>query len=539
MNVDYVIVGGGSAGCVLADRLSADGRHSVALIEAGGEANSPWLQLPAGYAKAYFNPALNWMYRTVPQPALDGRTVYAPRGKVLGGSGAINAMIYVRGQASDFDDWRERGNPGWGWSDVQPVFQRLEDAPAGDPTQRGRGGPIGITSMRGQTHPIVDDFLAACRELNLPLTPDYNGARFEGGTVYDINVRAGLRSAPHLTHLRPARQRSQLSVLTQAHALGLLWADDGRVAGVELMRAGRRERVYARREVILAAGAVGSPLLLQRSGVGDGALLQALGVAVRHHAPAVGTQLQDHLCVSHYYEADRPTLNDVLRPWWGQAWAALQWLFTRGGPLALSVNQSGGFFRGRPDALVPNLQLYFNPLSYHIPDDPRAGLRPDPGSGFLMAFNACRPTSRGTVRLSGPDPLAPPVIDPNYLATEHDVEEALQGMRLLRRLAGTQALQRITRHEFSPGPAVQTDEQLLAHFRAQSGSIYHLCGSCAMGPDPERSVVDARLRVHGVAGLRVVDASVFPSIPSGNIHAPTLMVADRAADLILADALRA
>jgi choline dehydrogenase len=539
MNFDYVIVGGGSAGCVLADRLSADGQHTVLLLEAGGEANSPWLKLPAGYAKAYFNPALNWMYRTAPQPTLNGRTVYAPRGKVLGGSGAINAMIYVRGQPSDFDDWRDRGNPGWGWSDVEPVFQRLEDAPAGDPARRGRGGPIGITSMRGQTHPIVDDFLAACHELDLPLTPDYNGAQFEGAAIYDINVRRGMRSAPHVTHLRAARRRPGLSVWSHTHAVGLLWDEGLQVSGVEMMRGDRVERVYARREVIVAAGAVGSPLLLQRSGVGDGRWLHDIGVPVRHHLPAVGENLQDHLCVSHYYEANRPTLNDVLRPWWGQAWAALQWGLSRRGPLALSVNQSGGFFRGQAGVAVPNLQLYFNPLSYHIPDDPRAGLRPDPGSGFLMAFNACRPTSRGTVRLAGPDPHAQPLIDPRYLDTAHDIDEALQGMRFLRQLAATQSLRRITRHETAPGPSVQTDEQLLDHFRAHSGSIYHLCGSCTMGPDPQQAVVDARLRVHGVRGLRVVDASVFPSIPSGNIHAPTIMVADRAADLILADARRA
>jgi choline dehydrogenase len=536
VNFDYIIIGGGSAGCVLADRLSQDRQAHVLLIEAGGEDRSLWLKLPAGYAKAYFNPALNWMYRTVPQAALGGRQVYAPRGKVLGGSGAINAMIYVRGQPSDFDDWRDRGNPGWSWDDVRPVFEALEDAPWGDPRTRGRGGPIGLTSMRGKTHPIVADFLQACRELGLPATADYNGGPFEGAMVYDINVRRGLRSAPHVTHLGPARERPNLTVWTDTLAHRLLWGSGRQVLGVDVQRQGQSISVRARREVIVAAGAVGSPLLLQRSGLGDGARLQELGVTVQHHLPAVGQRLQDHLCVSYYYEANRPTLNDVLRPWWGQAWAALQWAISRSGPLGLSVNQSGGFFRGRADLAQPNLQLYFNPLSYRIPEDPRYAVRPEPGSGFLMAFNACRPTSQGRVSISGTALDAPALIDPNYLATEQDLQEAIQGSRLLKALSETAALRQVTQLETLPGPSVVTDEQLLAYFRAHCGSIYHLCGSCAMGPDPRDAVVDSRLRVHEVAGLRVVDASVFPSIPSGNIHAPTLMVAERGAQFIRAEA---
>ena len=535
MTFDHIVVGAGSAGCILAERLSRDERTQVLLIEAGPEDDSFWLKLPAGYAKAYFNPRLNWMYRSTPQPALNQRSVYAPRGKVLGGSGAINAMIYVRGQASDYEDWRARGNPGWGWDEVRPVFERLESAPDGDPAWRGQQGPIGISSMRGRTHPIVDHYLQACDELGLPQTPDYNGARFEGAAIYDINVRRGLRSAPNVTHLGPARARRNLTVWTRTQVLGLLWGEGRRVVGVRLRREGQAQpqTVQARREVVLSAGAVGSPQLLMLSGLGDGAQLQALGVPVVQHLPAVGEHLQDHLCASYYFEATCPTLNNTLGSLWGQAWAALQWAVQRRGPLALSVNQAGGFFRGRPDAAQPNLQLYFNPLSYSIPDDPRAGLKPDPYPGFLMAFNACRPTSRGSIRLASADPAAAPRIDPNYLATAHDVQEVIQGSRLIRALAQAPSLAHITASERQPGLQHQSDEQLLAYFRAHSGSIYHLCGSCAMGPDSAQSVVDARLRVHGVQGLRVIDASVFPSIPSGNTHAPTLMVADKGADFML------
>lgn len=532
---DYIIVGAGSAGCILAHRLSESGTHRVLLIEAGGEDKSFWFKWPVGYVKSYFNPQTNWMFYSTPQTHLGGRSLYAPRGKVLGGSGSINAMIYVRGQRQDFDDWRAAGNPGWGFDDVQPYFGQLETHPDGQRAGRGEQGRIGITPMRGQTHPICDDYLAACDALGLPRTDDFNGAQFEGAGIYETNIRRGRRSSSSIEYLAPARARDNLTVMTHTQALRLLYAPGStpRVCGVRVRQDGRDFDVHARQEVLLAAGAVGSPQLLQCSGIGHGDALKALGIEVRQHLPRVGRNLQDHVCASFYYRATRTTLNDELTSLWGQMRVGLQYLLTRRGPLSLSVNQAGGFFKGVSAMAQPNLQLYFNPMSYTIPASPQARLKPEPYSGFLMAFNACRPSSTGQVTVQSADASVAPLIDPNYLSTAHDQEEVLQAMRLIRRLADTAPMRALIAQEVAPGLNMQSDEQMLAYFKAHCGSIYHLCGTCAMGPDADSSVVDADLRVHGVQGLRVVDASVFPNITSGNINAPTMMVAEKGAALVL------
>ncbi|KQT54478.1 choline dehydrogenase [Aureimonas sp. Leaf454] len=533
---DYVVVGSGSAGSIVASRLSEDGRYSVCIVEAGGSDRSIWLKIPVGYARSYYDPAVNWMYRTEPEAELGGRRIYAPRGKVRGGSGAINAMIFVRGAASDFDDWRAAGSPGWGFDDVLPVFKRLERHAGGASAHHGDRGPIGVTPMRGETHPVCDAFLDACAELQLPATPDFNGASIEGAGIYDVNTRRGLRSSSGAEYLRPALGRANVEILDHARAARVVLDSERRATGVEILRGGKRIVVEARREVIVCAGAVDTPKLLQLSGIGDGAALAGLGIAVRHDLPAVGRNLQDHLCASLYYRSKVPTLNGDFSGLLGQARLALRYLLTRKGPFAMSVNQAGGFFRGRPSEPRENIQLYFNPLSYRIPDDPGAGLKAEPYPGFLLAFNACRPTSRGTVTIASPDIEAAPEIRPNYLTTQTDRDEAIQGSRLARRIMDMPALRAITAEEMPPSAGASSDDELLAYFRENCGSIYHLCGSAGMGPDASTSVVDARLRVHGVDALRIVDASIFPTITAGNINAPTMMVAEKGAAMILEDA---
>ncbi|KVL51810.1 GMC family oxidoreductase [Burkholderia territorii] len=529
---DYIIVGGGSAGCILADRLSESGRFRVLLLEAGSVDRSIWLRMPLGFAKLFYHRKYNWRYQTAPQQELAGQRVYTPRGKVLGGSGAINAMIYVRGQQQDFDDWAAQGNPGWGWDAVLPWFKRLESHPAGDTEWHGGSGRIHIT--RDPVHPICESFFDACSALGHRFNPDFNGARLEGFGVYDINTRDGQRDSSCTAYLHPARKRSNLVVRTDALVERVLFDQYRTAIGVEVRVGGHRLRFAARREVILSAGAVETPKLLQCSGVGDAALLMRHQIPVVHHAPAVGRNLQDHLCASYYFRANRPTVNDEIRGLPRQARAMFQYLCRRTGIFATTV-KAGGFLRTSDAEPVPNMQLYFNPLSYVLPES--GGMpRVEPYSGYTIFFSPCRPTSRGTVELTSPDAHDAPRIDPNYLSTEHDRREAIAGSRLVRELAATSGLKRVTSEEVRPAAAVSDDESMLRFFREQSGSVYHLCGSCAMGSDGARTVVNSQLQVHGVTNLRVVDASVFPNITSGNINAPTMMVAEKAANLILAGA---
>ena len=532
---DFVVVGAGSAGCIVAARLSESGRHRVLLIEAGGRDNSFWLKIPVGYAKSYYNPRVNWMYYSEPEPNLGSRRIYLPRGKVLGGSGSINAMIFVRGAAADFDDWRDAGNPGWGFDEVLPYFRKLETHPDRASAWHGRNGRIHVSPMRDGVHPLSDAFLAACRHLGLPANSDFNGPTLEGAGIYDINTRGGMRSSSSREYLWPALKRRNLVIMTNTLACRVVLTDR-RATGVEVRRGSERLIIGARREVILCAGAYDTPKLLQLSGIGDGEHLSSIGLKTRHHLPAVGRKLQDHLCVSFYYRSTVPTLNGEFGSWLGQMRLALRWLVTRKGPFAMSVNQAGGFFRGAPQQARPNIQLYFNPLSYRIPADPRGDLRPEPYSGFLLAFDPCRPTSRGTVMAVSADPARAPAIRANYLSTEHDRDEVIHGSRLVRRIMAAPLLRAITAQEMEPSASAQTDDELLAHFRENCGSIYHPCGTAAMGPDAATSVVNSRLQVHDFSGLRVIDASIFPNITSGNINAPTMMVAEKGADLVLAAA---
>ncbi|WP_244829811.1 GMC family oxidoreductase [Caballeronia sp. TF1N1] len=537
MEFDYIIVGAGSAGCILANRLTESGQYSVLLLEAGGEDASFWFKVPVGFTKTYYNPEYNWMYYSEPEAQLNDRKLYCPRGKVQGGSGSINAMIYVRGQPHDFDDWAKAGNRGWSFKDVLPYFRRVESHPLGNTEYHGANGKIRVSPMKDDAHPICQDFLQAAEEAGFPRTDDFNGPKYEGAGIYDVNTRDGQRSSSSFEYLHPVMERGNLRIERNVTVRRVLF-DGARAMGVLASRNGQDLQFRAKREVILSAGAVDTPKLMQLSGIGEAELLAKHGVTLVHELPAVGKNLQDHLCVSFYYRATVKTLNDQLGSLIGKAKVALQYLMTRKGPLAMSVNQAGGFFKGADDELEPNLQLYFNPLSYRIPKSSKAQLEPEPYSGFLLCFNPCRPTSRGSVEIASAKVEDAAKIRINALTTAKDIREVIQGSKLIRRIMGTKALRQVTAEEISPGPGVKSDEDMLAYFRDQSGSIYHLCGSCAMGPDARTSVVDERLRVHGIDGLRIVDASVFPNITSGNLNAPTMMVAEKGADMILEDSRR-
>jgi len=533
---DYIIIGAGTAGCVLANRLTASGEHSVLLLEAGGADRSLWIRVPIGYGRTFNDPRYNWMYEAEADPALDNRRAFWPRGKVLGGSSSINAMVYVRGQPQDFDDWSAAGNPGWSWPEVLPYFLKLEDHAWGASEYHGVGGPVYVSDVSANVHPLCATFLEACAAIDIPQTGDFNGAHSEGAGVWQVTIRDGRRVSSASAYLHPAMRRRNLSVQLRSQATRVLFSGP-RATGVEYLRNGERQRAQARREVLLSAGAVNSPQLLELSGVGDAELLQRFGIAVIADSPAVGRGLQDHLAVNYYYRSRVRTLNNQLAPLYGKVRAALRYAFGRRGPLAMSVNQAGAFLRSRAGLARPNLHIYFNPASYSTTTlgSRRRLLNPDPFAGFLMSFNTCRPTSRGTIHIRSADPLVAPAISPNSLSTAEDVQDVFDGARIVRRIASAAPLAKVTQAEREPGPEVKSDSEVLADFRRRAGSVFHASGTCAMGSAARSSVVDPRLQVHGVTGLRVVDASVFPNVTSGNTNTPTLMVAEKAADLILQD----
>ncbi len=532
---DYIIVGAGSAGSVLAERLTASGKHRVTVLEAGGSDRRFYVALPLGYGKLFYDPAVNWMYKTEPDPGLAGQRDHWPRGKLLGGSSSINAMVWIRGHRADYDEWGQAA-PGWGWEDVLSAYRAIEDNEAGGDAWRGKGGPLFISANRRGLHPLVKDYVAACESAGLPENADFNGAEQEGAGIYQMTIKSARRNSTARAFLRPAMKRPNCRVVTGAHVTRVV-IEGGRAVGVEYLKDGQRHVLRAKAEVILSGGAINSPQLLQLSGIGPGALLQGLGLPVLVDNPNVGDHLNDHQGINYTWAMKVPTYNDELRPWWGKLIAGMKYVLAGAGPLAKSINHGGGFFRTDPGQPRPNMQLYMQAFSTLIPrDGERPILNPDPWSGLSLGLSNCRPTSRGHIRINNADPLRHPTIVANAFSTENDVTEMLAAVKFLRHLAAQPALARLIKEELRPGPAVQSDEALIQDFRERSGTVYHPSCTCRMGADPATSVLDNRLRVRGVEGLRVIDASSFPNLIAGNTNAPSILMGWKGAEIVLGDA---
>ena len=526
---DYVIVGAGSAGCVLANRLSADGKNSVLLLEAGPRDGNPWIHIPLGYGRLFKEKAVNWMYQTEPEPGLNGRSVFQPRGRVLGGSSSINGLLYVRGQHEDYDRWRQYGNSGWGFDDVLPYFRKAENQARGPDEFHGVGGPLPVSNM---THadPLSAAFIAAAVESGLPENLDFNGASQEGAGFYQTTTRRGRRASAAVAYLRPAQARHNLQVETSSLARRIRF-DARRAVAVEYRREGEARTARARKEILVCGGAFNSPQLLQLSGVGPAELLRKHGIDVVLDAPGVGNDLRDHLQVRVVMRCTQPiTLNDVVNSPVRKVLAGLQYAAFRSGPLSIAAGTSGAFFKTNPRLATPDVQIHFLPFSTD-----KMGEKLHPFSGFTASVCQLRPESRGSLRIRSVDPAAAPEIRINYLATEVDRTANVEGLKILRRILQAPALRPFVVEEVDPGKKVSTDEELLDYCRQRGSTIYHPTSTCRMGSDP-LAVVDQRLRVRGIEGLRVVDASIMPDLVSGNTNAPIIMIAEKASDMILQDA---
>jgi choline dehydrogenase len=529
-NFDYVIVGAGSAGCVLANRLSEVPGDRVLLLEAGGRDVNPWLHVPVGYFKTMHNPRTDWCYLTEPDDGIDGRQLQWPRGKVLGGSSSLNGLLYVRGQHEDYDRWAELGNEGWAFKDVLPYFKKSEDQEHGASPYHGVGGPLKVSDLRLR-RPIAEHFIEGAKEIGIPLNEDYNGAVQEGVNYFQQTAHKGFRWSTAKGFLRPASKRPNLRVETKAQITRVLF-EGKKAVGVEYRKGGQLHQVKANAEVILSAGAIGSPQILQNSGVGPGTLLTGLGISLVHDLNGVGKNLQDHLQVRLVFKTRERTLNDEVNNPINKLLIGLQYLLFRTGPLTLAASQVAIFTRSDPSVERPDIQFHMQPLSA---DKPGEGAHKF--SAFTSSVCQLRPHSRGHVEIKSTDPLEYPAIHPNYLSDERDHKVAVGGIKVARRIAEAPSLALHILSEFVPGSQYQTDEELLLAARRHSQSIYHPTSTCKMGHD-DMAVVDDRLRVHGVEGLRVVDASIMPEIISGNTNAPTIMIAEKAADMIKEDANR-
>jgi choline dehydrogenase len=526
---DYVIVGAGSAGCVLANRLSAGGKHSVLLLEAGPKDSHIWIHIPLGYGKLFKEKSVNWMYQTEPEPGLHGRQVFQPRGKVLGGSSSINGLLYVRGQHEDYDRWRQRGNAGWGYEDVLPYFKKAENQQRGADEYHGANGPLPVSDWRHHD-PLSEAFVKASVEAGFPFNPDFNGATQEGAGFFQTTTRRGRRASSAFSYLRPAKNRANLHIETDALAQRILF-EGRRAKGVEYRQRGQLRRATARREILVSSGAYNSPQLLQLSGVGPADLLRSHGIEVVLDSPGVGNDLQDHMQVRIVTKCSQTiTLNDIVASPIRSALAGVQWAALRKGPLTIAAGTSGAFFKTNPRLASPDIQIHFIPFSTD-----KMGEKLHPFSGFSASVCQLRPESRGTLRIKSADPSQPPEIRINYLATETDRRTFIDGLKILRNILAQPALKPYCVEEVYPGAKVVSDEDLLEFSRNTGSTVYHPTSTCRMGNDP-LAVVDQRLKVRGVDGLRVVDASVMPDLMSGNTNAPTIMIAEKASDMILQDA---
>ena len=528
---DYVIAGAGTAGCVLANRLSADPDVSVLLLEAGGRDDWIWIHIPVGYLYCIGNPRTDWRYKTEPEPGLNGRSINYPRGRVLGGSSSINAMLYLRGQARDYDEWAQvSGDAGWAWQHVLPVFMGVEDHWRGADEKHGQGGEWRVETPRARWE-IIEAFRDAAVESGIPETDDFNRGNNEGVSRFEVNQKNGVRWNASKAFLRPAQQRPNLTVLTGALVKKLRLAGR-RALGIEFSQNGEEVFAAARRETILAAGAIGSPQILQLSGIGPGALLQRHGIAVAHDLP-VGENLQDHLQLRMSFKVKNAlTLNTMLHSWWAKAKIGLEYALFRTGPMTMPPSQLGAFVKSDPSLATPNLEYHVQPISLD-----RFGEPPHPFPAFTASVCNLRPTSRGHVRITAPDPRAHPAIAPNYLATAEDRKVAADSIRLTRRIVtGTDALRKYEPEEFMPGPQFQSDDALVTAAGRIGTTIFHPVGTCKMGRDSDSAaVVDPQLRVRGIGRLRVIDASIMPTITSGNTNTPTVMIAERGSRMVMSD----
>ncbi|VWX62632.1 Oxygen-dependent choline dehydrogenase [Burkholderiales bacterium 8X] len=533
---DYIVVGAGSAGCVLASRLSEDPATRVLLLEAGPSDNSPWIHLPIGYGKTMWSPVYNWRFETDPDPNMNGRRIYWPRGKTLGGSSSINGLIYIRGQREDYDHWAALGNTGWSYEELLPYFIRSEGNQRGNFPLHGGDGPLKVSDI-GTEHELIEAFIAGAGQIGVPRTDDFNGAKQEGAGYFQLNTHKGFRVSTAKAYLtRAVKARSNLRIATEAFAAGIVM-EGRRAVGIRYRQGGQMKTARCRGEVLLSAGAIQSPQLLQLSGIGPRALLEARGVPVVHDLPGVGENLQDHLQIRLGYECTKPiTTNDQLNTWFGQAKLGAEWLFHRTGALAIGINQGGCFMRalkdehGQPVAKTPDIQFHVATLSADM-----AGGKVHPYSGFTMSICQLRPEARGHVRIRTTDPFEPPEMQPNYLSTELDRATTVAGVKAARAIADAPAMRPYVKREVKPGPDVKSDADLLEFCRNNGATIFHPSGTCSMGTGND-AVLDARLRVHGISGLRVIDCSAMPTLVSGNTNAPVVAMAEKAVDMIREEA---